>query len=457
MDSTPSEPPHDAPHNAPSGTQPTSPAGPGARTVASVVRRRLGEIRSGLEELYKDLHSHPELSFAETRTASVVAGELERLGFQVRTGVGRTGVVGVLRNGEGPTVLLRADIDALPVREQTGLPYASASTGTDPDGKQVPVAHACGHDMHITCLLGALDLLAGDTDQWSGTLVGVFQPAEEVGGGARAMVDDGLFEEIGDPDVVLGQHVAPFPAGLLACHPGPALAASDGLRVRMFGKGAHGSRPESAVDPVVMGASTVLRLQTVVSREIAASDTAVLTVGAFHSGTKDNVIPDEAELLINIRTYTEDVRATVLAAVERIVKAEASAAGAAREPEITPVSAFPVLVNDEEAAARTVAALRGHFGEQAVLDPGPATASEDCGVLGTESGAPVCYWYVGGCDPEIYRAAEQSGTTPRDIPSNHSPFFAPLIQPTVDTGVRAMTVAALTWLGRGHGHAPPPR
>ncbi|MFC8448160.1 amidohydrolase [Kitasatospora sp. NPDC057223] len=392
------------------------------------------------------MHANPELSFAETRTAGVVADDLKRLGFEVTTGVGRTGVVGVLANGEGPRVFLRADFDALPVREQTGLDYASNATGTDPDGRQVPVMHACGHDMHVTCLLGALDLLAAARRSWSGTIVAVFQPAEEIGAGAQAMVDDGLFATAGTPDIVLGQHVAPLPTGMIGCHPGPALAATDALRVRMFGRGAHGSRPEMAIDPVVMAAATVLRLQTVVSREIAGGDTAVVTVGALNAGTKDNVIPDEAELKLNIRTYTPEVRTTVLDSVTRIVNAEAAASGAPRAPEITPLDTFPVLVNDPAAVQRTMGALAAHFGEHAIVDHGPATGSKDCGILASASGAPLCYWFFGGADPAVYAAAEKNGTLGSDIPSNHSPHFAPLINPTIDIGVQAMTIAALSWL-----------
>ncbi|WTW99015.1 amidohydrolase [Streptomycetaceae bacterium NBC_01309] len=414
--------------------------------AATGVLDRLSDIHPRLEALYKDLHAHPELSFAETRTAGLVADELGRLGFQVTTGVGRTGVVGVLANGEGPKVLLRADFDALPVQEQTGLDYASTVTATNPDGTEVPVMHACGHDMHVACLIGALDLLSGARESWSGTLVALFQPAEEVGSGAQAMVDDGLFDKVGTPDIVLGQHVAPVPTGTIACHPGPALAATDALRVRMFGRGAHGSRPESAIDPVVMAAATVMRLQTVVSREIAGGDTAVVTVGALNAGTKDNVIPDDAELKLNIRTYTPEVRDTVLSAVTRIVNAEAEAAGAERKPEITPVDTFPVLVNDAAAVERTMGALRAHFGEHTVVDPGPATGSEDCGILATASGAPLCYWFFGGTDPAVFEAAVKKGTVGRDIPSNHSPLFAPLVDPTLDNGVRTMTVAALAWL-----------
>ncbi|MFE0174071.1 amidohydrolase [Streptomyces sp. NPDC059002] len=402
--------------------------------------RGLDAVKDDLAALYRDLHAHPELSFEEHRTAAEIARRATSYGYEVTPGVGRTGVVAVLDNGEGPTVLLRADFDALPVTERTGLPYASRTEG---------VMHACGHDMHVTCLLGALKLLADARADWSGRILGVFQPAEETAQGARAMVDDGFYERFGTPDVVLGQHVAPLPAGMIGAHPGPAFAATDALRVRMFGKGAHGSRPEASIDPVVMAASTVMRLQTIVSREIAGGETAVVTVGSLRAGTKDNIIPDEAELQINIRTYTPEVRTRVLAAVERIVKGEAITAGAEREPEITEIDAFPVLDNDAAAVERTVAALGAVIGADRIIDPGPVTGSEDVGYFATsaERRIPLCYWLFGGVDPAEVAAAQKAGTFERDIPSNHSPFFAPLVGPTLDTGVTALTTAALAWLG----------
>lgn len=423
-----------------SHSSPLTNAAKAAADAAGIALRGLDAIRADLAALYRDLHAHPELSFAEHRTAAEVADRAREFGCEVTTGVGRTGVVAVLKNGPGPTVLLRADFDALPVRERTGLDYASTVDG---------VMHACGHDMHVTCLLGALKLLADSRSLWSGTVLGVFQPAEEIAQGARAMLDDGLYERFGTPDVVLGQHVGPFPAGLVGAHAGPAFAATDGLKVVMYGKGAHGSRPETSVDPVVMAASTVLRLQTIVSREIPGGETAVVTVGALNAGTKDNIIPDEAELKINIRTYKEDVRARVLAAVERIVRGEAAVAGAEREPDITGIDSFPVVVNDADAVARTMAAVGAVIGEDKVLDPGPVTGSEDVGLFGTEAGVPVCYWLFGGADAEAFGAAFAAGTLDQDIPSNHSPFFAPLVEPTLTTGVTALTTAALAWLGEG--------
>ncbi|WP_443074755.1 amidohydrolase [Streptomyces sp. NBC_01431] len=408
-----------------------------AAEAATTALRGLDAIRDDLAALYRDLHAHPELSFAEHRTAAEVACRAGELGYDVTTGVGRTGVVAVLANGPGPTVLLRADFDALPVRERTGLDYASTAEG---------VMHACGHDMHVTCLLGALGLLAEARSLWSGTVLGVFQPAEEIGQGARAMLDDGFYERFGTPDIVLGQHVAPFPAGMIGAHAGPAFAATDALKVVMYGRGAHGSRPEASVDPVVMAASTVLRLQTVVSREVPAGETAVVTVGALNAGTKDNIIPDEAELKLNIRTYKDEVRTKVLGAVERIVRGEAVVAGAEREPDITEIDSFPVLVNDADALARTMAAVGAVIGADKVIDPGPVTGSEDVGLFGTEAQVPVCYWLFGGVEAEEFGAAFAAGTRDRDIPSNHSPFFAPLVEPTLTTGVTALTTAALAWL-----------
>ncbi len=395
-----------------------------------------------LEALYVDLHRHPELSFAEHRTARIGADALRAAGCEVTTGVGTTGVVGVLRNGEGPTVLLRADMDALPVREKTGLSYASTATGTDPDGNEVPVAHACGHDMHVTWLIGAARALAASRDRWRGTVQFVLQPAEELGGGADGMVADGLFERFGTPDVAFAQHVGPMPAGEVFTRSGMIMSASDTLRVRMFGHGGHGSRPETTVDPVVMAASTVLRLQTIVSREIAATDSAVLTIGSLHAGTKSNIIPAEAELSIDVRSFDETVRRRVLDAVHRIVHAEATAAGAERKPEITTESAFPATVSDESTTEALTSRLRDHFGAERVFAAPLVTGSEDFGVLASAAGVPATYWFVGGTDASRFAAAAEAGTLDSELPSNHSPLFAPVPHPTISTGVDALVVAA---------------
>ncbi|MCH0538533.1 amidohydrolase [Streptomyces sp. MUM 203J] len=407
----------------------------------------LGSLLPGLEADYRDLHAHPELAFQEKRTAALVAERLAAQGgWEVTTGVGRTGVVGVLRNGDGPVVMLRADMDALPVKEATGLPYASEVTATDDAGAEVPVMHACGHDLHVAALLGACALFAARTDAWRGTVVAVFQPGEESGYGARAMVDDGLFERFPRPDVLLGQHVGPGPVGLIATCPGTVMGATDSITVRLFGRGGHGSKPEATVDPVVMAASLVMRLQTVVSRETSAQEPVVVTVGKLHAGTTAAVIPDTAELGINVRTGSEPVRRKVVSAIERLAKAESAAAGATADPEITSVYHLPMTVNDTEAARRVADAHRRAFGEGAVMEMGPTTASEDFGILATAAQVPSVYWFWGGLDPEVFTAAFAAGRLDEDVPQNHSSSFAPLAGPALDTGIRSMTAAALSWL-----------
>lgn len=416
---------------------------PHTRPDVEAVLAPLAALLPGLRDIYVDLHEHPELSYQETRTAALVAERLVAAGYVVHSGVGGTGVAGVLTNGDGPCVLLRADMDALPVTEDTGLPYASTVRTTTADGVESGIMHACGHDVHVTALLGAADVLAQGRSAWSGTLVVVFQPAEELGTGARAMVDDGLYDLVPRPDIVLGQHVAPVAAGLLGLHAGPAFAGSDVLDIRLIGRGGHGSRPEATVDPVVMAASTVLKLQTIVSREVAAGDSAVVTVGRLQAGTKDNIIPDEAGLGLNVRYFDEAVRTRVLGAIDRIVHAEADAAGAPQPPRITPGESFPPLVNDPVETERTRAALAARFGAERVIDPGAVSGSEDVGLLATAVGVPLVYWLLGGWDPAAFFAAEQAGTTDQDIPSNHSPRFAPVPHPTLETGVTALVVATL--------------
>ncbi|HEY6911461.1 MAG TPA: M20 family metallopeptidase [Myxococcales bacterium] len=406
---------------------------------------RLSELLPGLEALYMDVHAHPELSLQETRTASLAAERLRTAGFDVTTGVGKTGVVGVLRNGDGPVVMLRADMDALPVEEATGVPYASKVKATDREGKTVPVMHACGHDMHVTWLAGATALLAQARETWRGTVVAVFQPAEETAQGAQAMIDDGLFDHFPRPDVVLGQHVMVGPAGAIGGRPGVITSAGDSLQVRLFGRGAHGSMPQASIDPVVMAAATVMRLQGIVSRELAATEAAVVTVGSLQAGTKENVIPDEAIIKLNVRTFDEGVRKRVLAAIERIVKAEAAASGAPRPPEITPIDRYPFVVNDPEATTRVVAAFRDHFSAERVMDTGPASASEDFGSFGAQWHAPSVFWFVGGTDPDIYATAKEAGRL-NELPTNHNPRFLPAIHPTLEAGVEAMVVAARAWL-----------
>jgi amidohydrolase len=407
--------------------------------------RNLDALLPDLADLYKDVHSHPELSMQETRTAGLAADHLRAAGFEVTAGVGKTGVVGLLRNGEGPTVMLRADMDALPVEEATGLPYASKITAKDQDGKTVPVGHMCGHDMHVTWLVGATKLLAEAKTTWRGTIMAVFQPGEETAQGAQAMIDDGLFKRFPKPDVVLGQHVMVGPSGTVAGRAGAITSAADSLQIRLFGRGAHGSMPQASIDPVVMAAATVMRLQTIVSREIAAAEAAVVTIGVLQAGTKENVIPDEAIIKLNVRTFDAGVRTRVLAAIERIVNAEAAASGAPRKPEITSLDHYPLNVNDREASKRVVDSFRGHFGAERVRETGPAPASEDFGSFGTEWHVPSVFWFVGGTDPETYAKAKAANKL-TELPVNHSPKFAPVLHPTLQTGVETLLVATRAWL-----------
>ena len=398
-----------------------------------------------LEKLYTDIHAHPELSMQETRTAGLAAEHLRTAGYDVTTGIGKTGVIALLRNGHGPTVMLRADMDALPVEEATGVPYASTVKAVDHEGKTVPVMHACGHDMHVTWLVGATTLLAQTRANWRGTLMAVFQPAEETAEGAQAMIDDGLFTRFPKPDVVLGQHVMVGPAGALGGRTGVITSAADSLQIRLFGRGAHGSMPQASIDPVVMAAATVLRLQTIVAREVAPTEAAVVTVGSLQAGTKENVIPDEAVIKLNVRTFDDGVRARVLAAITRIVNAEAAASGAPRAPEITPLDRYALVTNDSEATARVLEAFRRHFPAERIRETGPASASEDFGSFGAEWHAPSVFWFVGGTDPDIYAKAKAENRL-NEIPTNHNPRFLPVLHPTLETGVEAMMVAAQAWL-----------
>ncbi len=397
-----------------------------------------------LADLYRALHSDPELSGQEHATAARVVTALEGTGAEVTPGVGGTGVVAVLRNGDGPVVMLRADMDALPVRENTGLPYASKKSVTDVNGGQVPVAHACGHDMHTAALVGAVQTLAASRAGWSGTLLAVFQPAEELASGAQAMLDDGLFDRFPTPSVVIGQHVGPLPAGVIGFGTGPIMAGTDSVDVTLHGRGGHGSSPEHTVDPVVMAAAAVLRLQGIVAREVPSHEQAVVTVGRLQAGTKENIIPDTAELGINLRTYSAERRTAVRAAVERIVRAEAAASNAPREPDFDWTVTAPVLISDPAATEKTVAALRQHFGADKVWPLPPLSASEDVGVFGNAIGVPTVFWFWGGVAMQTFTDAFAKGELP---PTNHSPEFAPVLEPTLTAGVEALTVAARVWLG----------
>ncbi|OMH23978.1 amidohydrolase [Tersicoccus phoenicis] len=412
--------------------------------VAQILRGQAG-ITDWQHDLYRTFHQHPELSNQEVKTAERVAQELTQAGYEVTEKIGTTGVVGVLANGDGPVVLMRADMDALPVQEDTGLDYASTATAEDAEGTTVPVAHACGHDVHVACLLGAARLLAEAKGAWSGTFVALFQPAEEDATGAREMVEDGLAETIPAPDVAFAQHVLAFPAGRVSPHPGPFLSSADSMRITVHGRGAHGSMPQLSVDPVVLASAIVMRLQTVVSREVAPDDFAVVTIGRISGGSKSNIIADRAVLELNIRTFDTAVSDRVIEAIKRIATAEAQASGAPAEPDFELFDHYPLTENDADTTARLTEAFTAHFGE-AVEDRGRQSASEDFSDIPTALGVPYSYWGIGGIDPDTYAAAQTKGTVDADIPANHSPQFAPVLEPTLSTGTATIVVAALVWL-----------
>ncbi|GAA3758200.1 amidohydrolase [Plantactinospora mayteni] len=404
--------------------------------------------------LYLDLHAHPELSGAERRTAGQLAAWLAHDRLRVVRDVGGHGVVGVLENGPGPSVLLRAELDALPVAERTGLPYASTVTGIDPDGRPVPVAHACGHDLHLAALAGAARLLAGARDRWRGTLLVVGQPAEETLYGARAMLDDGLYQRFGRPDAVLAQHTAPIPAGMVAHGAGAMLAGSRTFEVVIHGRGGHVATPHLTVDPIAAAAGVILRSQAIVAREAAPGEPAVVSVGSVRAGSRSNIVPDEARLDVTLRALRPDLLDRLAAALDRIVRAECAAAGCTEPPELRVVAESPVTEPDP---ALTAAVRAGHeelLGTSRVTTWPPSLATEDFPYFATD-GVPVAYWMLGSVGPRQWsagRAGGERGAGPAVIPGNHSPRFAPQLAGTLSTGIAALVTAALTRLGPG---APP--
>lgn len=416
--------------------------------VAEQILKGQPNIKEWQEGLYKDFHSHPELGFHEERTSAIVAKKLNEFGFEVHEKVGPTGVVGVLSNGDGPVVLMRADMDALPVKEATGLDYASSETFTDENGSTIPVMHACGHDVHVSCLLGAARLMAESKDAWQGTFIALFQPAEELGTGAQSMVDDGLADVIPQPTVALGQHVMAQPAGTISTHEGPFLSMAASIRVTLFGRGSHGSMPHLSIDPVVLASMVLVRLQAVVAREIEPGEFAVLTVGKITAGTKSNIIDDHAVLELNIRAYDPAVKDQLVEAIKRISLAESQASGSAKEPEIEMINSYPLTDNQAETTATVAGAFKGYFPAEAIARYGRQTASEDFSDIPNALGVPYTYWAVGGADPDVYARAKANGTVTQDIPGNHSPMFAPVIQPTLTNATAAIVVAASAWLGK---------
>jgi amidohydrolase len=415
-----------------------------------LMRSRVAQEYPSLFELYKHLHSHPELSFQEAQSAVRVADELRKAGCEVTTGVGKGGVVGVLRNGAGPTLLLRADMDALPVKEQTGLPYASTVTAKDAQGKDVPVMHACGHDIHMTWLVGAARVLGQIKDQWHGTLIFIGQPAEEAVGGALGMLDDGLYQRFPRPDFGFALHDdAELAAGTVGYTPGYSGANIDSVDITVHGVGGHGAYPHKTKDPVVLAAQIVLALQTIVSREVKPGEPVVVTVGSIHGGTRRNIIPDEVRLQLTVRSYQEEVRQQTLAAIKRIVRGQALAAGMPEDrlPEVKVTDEItPALYNDPQLTERLVDALKGWFGDANLIRKPPSMGGEDFSEFGrTEPKVPICMMNVGGVSSEALKDSQRTG---QPMPSLHSPFWAPAPEPTIKAGVTAMTAAALELLGK---------
>ena len=395
------------------------------------------------EDVYRHLHSCPELSGLEEETSATAADHLKKLGFEVHTHIGGYGVAGVLRNGAGTVTLIRADMDALPVEEKTGLPYASKRHMKNKAGKTTPVMHACGHDTHVVSMMAAASLLHAAKAHWSGTLIIIFQPAEEHLNGARAMLDDGLYEKIPKPDVVLAQHVMRMKTGTVSIRSGRLLTAADSINIRIFGRGGHGSAPQTCIDPIVIGAAVITRLQSVVSREVTPGEVAVVSCGSFQSGTVGNIIPDTCDIKLSVRTYGGATRERVITAIKRIVRAECDAAGAVEEPLIK-IRNSPATINDD-ATVRALKHTFGSFFQEDLVDSEAATASEDFSLLATEVGAPYAMWTYGGVDAQTWDDAVAHGKV-NELPNNHSPYFAPVIEPTLQTAVDAMAVGALTFL-----------
>jgi len=405
---------------------------------ASAIRAEVNAVYAEAEALYMHLHKNPELSERETETAARLARELRALGYEVTTGVGGTGVVGVLRNGAGPTVMLRTDLDALPVTENTGLPFASTARTRDASGNEVGVMHACGHDVHMAAWVGTARIMAADRGKWRGTLVLVGQPAEELGLGATAMVKDGLFTKFPRPDYAIAVHDDPrYRAGYIGVRPGPLFTNSDALLLRIFGRGGHGARPETTVDPVVIAARTVLSLQTIVSREISPFDPAVITIGSIHGGTRHNIIPDEVQLHLSVRSFTTPVREHLLRAIARIAAAEAAAAGAPREPILERTGSAGALVNDSALTRRVSAALVRELGEEQVGIADQEMVSEDFSVYSDE-GVPTLMLRIGTVESAKYDSAKKSGTP---LPGLHSAQFAPDYEPTIKAAITAEVLA----------------
>lgn len=397
-----------------------------------------------LKSLYQHLHRNPELSYMEKETSARMAAEFRKAGFTVTERVGGYGVVGLLKNGNGPTIMLRCDMDGLPVEEKTGLPYASRKEMVDQSGKQVFTMHACGHDIHMTSAIGTIRVISALKEHWRGTLMVIAQPAEERGGGARAMLGEGLFERFALPDKVIGLHVNPaLPAGTIGYTPGFAMANVDSVDIKIFGVGGHGAYPHAAKDPIVLAAQTILALQTVVSREIAPIEPGVITVGSIHGGTKHNIIPREVDLQLTVRSYSDETRATLLSGIKRIAKGQAIAAGLPEDklPVVKIKDEYtPATYNNPELTRRLVGVFEDWLGQGVAIERKPQMGGEDFGRYGrTQHRVPICMYFLGASSPETIKRAMQGGS----LPSLHSPLFAPDFDRAIKTGVIATSAAIL--------------
>ena len=416
-----------------------------AQTPSPVPTKEIDNVYAEAHDFYVDVHEHPELSSHEVQTAQKLATRLRSAGYEVTEHVGGTGVVAILKNGAGPTIMLRTELDALPVEEKTGLPYASKVHTKDNAGIDVPVMHACGHDLHMASLLGTAEIMAHSKNTWHGTLILIGQPAEETIGGAEGMIRDGLFTRFPKPDAIVALHVGNAePAGVVSITPGVYNTNSDSVRITIYGKGGHGAMPHTTIDPIVIAARTIVSLQTIASREVKPGEMAIVTVGYIRAGTKNNIIPDQAEMGLTIRTRDAEVRKQVLAAITRIAKGEAAAGGATREPLIDHYEGTDLVYNDPKLAERLRAPLEVALGKGNVITAEPITPSEDFSYF-TEQGIPGMYFSLGGADPQKFAEAKKDGTA---LPSNHSPFFAPDVEPSLRTGIAA-EVAVLRNLLQG--------
>ncbi|KAK0124122.1 hypothetical protein ONS95_009105 [Cadophora gregata] len=402
---------------------------------------------SPFEDICKYIHSHPELGTQESQTAALVARHLTDLGLDVKEGIGGYGLAGILRNGPGPIVLIRAELDALPVLEETGLPYASKVCARDSNGVEQTLMHACAHDLHISCLLATIHLLIAAKSYWNGTVICVFQPDEERGRGATAMVEDGLYEKIPIPDLILFQPVDHQRTGTVSIGSGPTQAAAGSFDVRIFGRGGHGAQPESSIDPIVIASYIIVRLQSIVSRDIAPSDVAVITCGSIHAGEAENIIPDFLDFKLNIRTFNSQVRKKVLERVKQIITAECEASNVPEPPQITVRTTFPVTDNNVAIVERLRNTWQPCFGDSLQIDV-PKAASEDLPNLANPHNIPYAVWFCGGTDAEKWDDAARRNQLDQ-IPRNHSGLFAPVIEPTLRTAINAMSLAVLTFVTNG--------